>query len=103
MLRRPPRSTLFPYTTLFRSPNICFCVKYAIFCVNENPDDYVFFKLFFFKQNVSRASNCAEIFNLWFLQTAVIDSTSTKRAAYELRKIFQAYLKRNGIYLVKNS
>src|SRR5687767_15513764 len=22
MLRRPPRSTLFPYTTLFRSPNI---------------------------------------------------------------------------------
>src|SRR3712207_8622091 len=24
MIRRPPRSTLFPYTTLFRSPN-CFC------------------------------------------------------------------------------
>src|SRR5260370_30487855 len=23
MIRRPPRSTLFPYTTLFRSP--CFC------------------------------------------------------------------------------
>src|SRR5690554_2960022 len=23
MLRRPPRSTLFPYTTLFRSPNKC--------------------------------------------------------------------------------
>src|SRR2546422_3651577 len=22
MIRRPPRSTLFPYTTLFRSPNI---------------------------------------------------------------------------------
>src|SRR5690349_22087208 len=22
MLRRPPRSTLFPYTTLFRSPNM---------------------------------------------------------------------------------
>ena len=22
MLRRPPRSTLFPYTTLFRSPNL---------------------------------------------------------------------------------
>src|SRR3712207_8222472 len=24
MIRRPPRSTLFPYTTLFRSPNIGF-------------------------------------------------------------------------------
>src|SRR3989442_10891434 len=23
MIRRPPRSTLFPYTTLFRSPNTC--------------------------------------------------------------------------------
>src|SRR3712207_6882512 len=23
MIRRPPRSTLFPYTTLFRSPNGC--------------------------------------------------------------------------------
>jgi len=23
MIRRPPRSTLFPYTTLFRSPVIC--------------------------------------------------------------------------------
>src|SRR5258705_8170920 len=23
MIRRPPRSTLFPYTTLFRSPSIC--------------------------------------------------------------------------------
>src|SRR5690625_5406152 len=28
MTRRPPRSTLFPYTTLFRStntPSLCFC------------------------------------------------------------------------------
>src|SRR2546426_8347923 len=24
MIRRPPRSTLFPYTTLFRSGKICF-------------------------------------------------------------------------------
>src|SRR2546429_2637725 len=23
MIRRPPRSTLFPYTTLFRSPRLC--------------------------------------------------------------------------------
>src|SRR2546426_2497841 len=25
MIRRPPRSTLFPYTTLFRSPADCEC------------------------------------------------------------------------------
>src|SRR5258708_24443901 len=28
MIRRPPRSTLFPYTTLFRSPR--FCVQVVI-------------------------------------------------------------------------
>src|SRR2546430_5777729 len=27
MIRRPPRSTLFPYTTLFRSPNQIFAVS----------------------------------------------------------------------------
>src|SRR5258708_13049848 len=27
MIRRPPRSTLFPYTTLFRSPRIIFVNK----------------------------------------------------------------------------
>src|SRR3712207_7577441 len=26
MIRRPPRSTLFPYTTLFRSPGCSLCV-----------------------------------------------------------------------------
>src|SRR3712207_7831757 len=25
MIRRPPRSTLFPYTTLFRSPKVYYC------------------------------------------------------------------------------
>src|SRR2546422_1510750 len=28
MIRRPPRSTLFPYTTLFRSKNLLFPPKY---------------------------------------------------------------------------
>src|SRR5690625_6948445 len=27
MIRRPPRSTLFPYTTLFRSSTVCTLVK----------------------------------------------------------------------------
>src|SRR2546430_3121743 len=28
MIRRPPRSTLFPYTTLFRSPGCSGCVRF---------------------------------------------------------------------------
>src|SRR3712207_7283908 len=44
MIRRPPRSTLFPYTTLFRSDKntlslIYFCVspqkRYSCFSINE--------------------------------------------------------------------
>src|SRR5438132_5459031 len=30
MMRRPPISTLFPYTTLFRSPNPCIPCEYAV-------------------------------------------------------------------------
>src|SRR3712207_7029272 len=30
MIRRPPRSTLFPYTTLFRSGRTCFAVNSAL-------------------------------------------------------------------------
>src|SRR2546422_1304605 len=40
MIRRPPRSTLFPYTTLFRSPGITvFYVRlnFRIDCVLERP------------------------------------------------------------------
>src|SRR5258708_8155859 len=32
MIRRPPRSTLFPYTTLFRSDLLCFCP-----CTSRSP------------------------------------------------------------------
>src|SRR3712207_7853413 len=30
MIRRPPRSTLFPYTTLFRSPEAWDVVRFAV-------------------------------------------------------------------------
>src|SRR5258707_10987673 len=30
MIRRPPRSTLFPYTTLFRSANLCLTLAFAL-------------------------------------------------------------------------
>src|SRR2546430_15534413 len=38
MIRRPPRSTLFPYTTLFRSPEDAFLAAYAT--VTDQPVDY---------------------------------------------------------------
>src|SRR2546430_12090689 len=39
MIRRPPRSTLFPYTTLFRSPHCDLCVykrEYDIIGAHEH-------------------------------------------------------------------
>src|SRR5688572_31212563 len=54
MIRRPPRSTLFPYTTLFRSPNSGIPIgktKPEIF--RENPASP---KLFIPDQNADRKS-----------------------------------------------
>src|SRR2546429_7400317 len=51
MIRRPPRSTLFPYTTLFRSAPYVFCVhpdfpatdgKSFIEELRKNPDKYTY-------------------------------------------------------------
>src|SRR5947209_13577830 len=37
MIRRPPRSTLFPYTTLFRSTNSLVRCRCALGSLNPNP------------------------------------------------------------------
>src|SRR2546430_3883512 len=36
MIRRPPRSTLFPYTTLFRSPSAINAVRRARICARAH-------------------------------------------------------------------
>src|SRR2546430_11855318 len=49
MIRRPPRSTLFPYTTLFRSLKLDFSARHApVYTpplksdgVTQTPDDYL--------------------------------------------------------------
>src|SRR3712207_7344830 len=43
MIRRPPRSTLFPYTTLFRSqqPSLSDMVRRAIVFLQQNRSGYV--------------------------------------------------------------
>src|SRR6202049_572746 len=38
MIRRPPRSTLFPYTTLFRSNSSHTDISYAVFCLRYQCD-----------------------------------------------------------------
>src|SRR5258708_30332623 len=35
MIRRPPRSTLFPYTTLFRSPQSAWCFLRQRYCHDD--------------------------------------------------------------------
>src|SRR5256885_13934696 len=48
MIRRPPRSTLFPYTTLFRSPKMVTpSPNYTPFI--ETAEDYAFFYGHFLK------------------------------------------------------
>src|SRR5258708_23717897 len=42
MIRRPPRSTLFPYTTLFRSPTGMFYVR--IFAIFHDTIHFIWFK-----------------------------------------------------------
>src|SRR3712207_9205425 len=38
MIRRPPRSTLFPYTTLFRSETIADCAMEMVWMVEEGEE-----------------------------------------------------------------
>src|SRR3712207_7367227 len=39
MIRRPPRSTLFPYTTLFRSPDLEFYAHDGYFDASEGSEE----------------------------------------------------------------
>src|SRR5699024_12853776 len=46
LIRRPPRSTLFPYTTLFRSRSRTVSANFIIICQNNEPIFIRFFSLF---------------------------------------------------------
>src|SRR5256886_13298595 len=62
MIRRPPRSTLFPYTTLFRSHPLT--SKVAIIGPSKRPDadvDYLFLQVVVDKAEVSDSQNCGNI------------------------------------------
>src|SRR5260370_17344182 len=40
MIRRPPRSTLFPYTTLFRSPLLPSDTRFGFYEFSRRPGDF---------------------------------------------------------------
>src|SRR2546430_11226268 len=83
MIRRPPRSTLFPYTTLFRSANPIQCHRDGICADNylgwlqrrtysrimEGPTD---------SNSLSRISRSAENLKPTWQPTKVIDRKSTR-------------------------
>src|SRR2546430_12620359 len=46
MIRRPPRSTLFPYTTLFRSRNVGIIMRRELASYFATPLAYVFILIF---------------------------------------------------------
>src|SRR3712207_7838871 len=57
MIRRPPRSTLFPYTTLFRSFSVCFlCALFSSF--------FRFFSFLFFLFKFCVLSKCINVYDV---------------------------------------
>src|SRR5215831_6078546 len=99
MIRRPPRSTLFPYTTLFRSPRPADCdplgdgrrgcegrgdrkstrlnsshlgISYAVFCLKKKKTASFLFFLFFFFFNDTATT---EIYTLSLHDALPISST----------------------------
>src|SRR3712207_8228492 len=67
MIRRPPRSTLFPYTTLFRSYLIAFESRLSRICLNRwrSPNTYA-----------SRSVGCTDCLypQPWPLAPIIVDS-----------------------------
>src|SRR2546429_1437833 len=64
MIRRPPRSTLFPYTTLFRSPNHARATKLGV----------IFSKVLKYRSSASRINT----FSCVFSQRPRVDRKSTR-------------------------
>src|SRR3712207_7413731 len=46
MIRRPPRSTLFPYTTLFRSPEEIAGARLGDLLVRDDPENVEYLRAF---------------------------------------------------------
>src|SRR5690349_24503583 len=60
MIRRPPRSTLFPYTTLFRSASIKLIQASAVLDLTEDDFDFLTSNKVWIATDRSRARRCVE-------------------------------------------
>src|SRR2546422_7403769 len=69
MIRRPPRSTLFPYTTLFRSP------QYLAKCGGTYSGEWFFSKIFHCLRTAPEVFNAA---HRWVEIADWIDRKSTR-------------------------
>src|SRR2546422_7100697 len=56
MIRRPPRSTLFPYTTLFRSCDVMTTVAATSHVAHAHHDDRSFVRKYIFSTDQDRKS-----------------------------------------------
>src|SRR2546430_16475562 len=83
MIRRPPRSTLFPYTTLFRSPKINFLPR-------DHRAEWVLFPA-----AIDARSHPVAMMDATFRRTLVLDS-QPKAARLEVRAAKRIELKING-------
>src|SRR5256885_10106356 len=78
MIRRPPRSTLFPYTTLFRSPTVIDKAVFQKAKRNNTIDDLVLKKLETLHIPPSRQTTDAEFIRRAYLDAAGILPTAAQ-------------------------
>src|SRR3989442_4010316 len=78
MIRRPPRSTLFPYTTLFRSLSPPFVVA-ASYILLFGPRGLITYSLF------GQSPTILGLDGLWGVQTIALDRKSTRLNSSHVR------------------
>src|SRR5258705_6318372 len=77
MIRRPPRSTLFPYTTLFRSREVCFSPDGSLLAVSDYPDCFTVWELAT-RRFVGRCTSKGWVTSVTFSADGRLDRKSTR-------------------------
>src|SRR3712207_7360011 len=78
MIRRPPRSTLFPYTTLFRSPFSLSIKQFVRLFLCFSVFFFLLIVAFFLCLQNQRLTYCTQYSVLTPITVAVIDRKSTR-------------------------
>src|SRR5260370_27197404 len=89
MIRRPPRSTLFPYTTLFRSNSGASCCLWTPFSTSSGPDSL---------ESPARCTSSGEV-SIWTFQRS---EEHTSELQSHLNLVCRLLLeKKNSIYKIE--